>query len=295
MTPHESLRQKLESLMLTGHSIAGRLSDLKVSAGKTSLAGAIGREWFPDHRGLIRAAEGFLSAQGSLQESHLRTEISNWLREIGRVISDVSTGRRNGEITASMKRKWLRELAGHCESQSVKILVLRVNKTLSQIHLEVTKLESVWRPRGKMIAGGRILEGKDEIARILKGIDKSPLVVCDPYVSPATLLTLESLPISVEMVLLTETIDDRTKFYDDAQRLRGQGRKLRIGVVDRKGGSRPHDRFIVSPTRVWMIGASIKDIGKRDTMVIEVDNPGEVRVLMLDYIEGRRGVVRLDT
>jgi len=295
MTPHESLRKELESLMATGHSIAGRLSGLRVSAGKTSLAGAIGREWFPDYRGLIRSAEGFLSAEGSLQESNLLTETSNWLKEIGRVILDASTGRRTGEITASMKREWLRELSGDCRSKSVKTLVLRVGKTLSQIHLEVTKLESVWRPRGKMIAGGRVLEGKDEIVRILKGIDKGPLIICDPYASPATLLTLESSQPSVEIVLLTETIDDLTRFYGDAQKLRKQGRKLTIAVIDKKGGSRPHDRFIVSPTRVWMIGASIKDIGKRDTMVIEVDNPSEVRALLSDYIEGRRGVIRLNS
>jgi hypothetical protein len=292
--PHESFRQKLDSLMQTGQSIAGRLSDLKLSAGKVGLAGAIGREWLPDHRGLICAAKRLLGAQGSLQEASLRTETSNWLKEIGRAISDTSTGRRRGEITSSLKRKWLKELARQCRSKSLKVLVLGVNKTLSQIHIEVTKLESMWHPRGKMIVGGRVLEGRAEIAGILKGIDKGPVIVCDPYVSSATLVTLESVPLSTEMVLLTENTDDRSRFHDNVERLRGQGRRLTIGVIDKRGGSRPHDRFIVSPTRVWMVGASIKDIGKRDTMVIEIDNPSEVSALMSDYIEGRRGVVKFE-
>jgi hypothetical protein len=108
--PHESFRQKLDSLMQTGQSIAGRLSDLKLSAGKVGLAGAIGREWLPDHRGLICAAERLLGAQGSLQEASLRTETSNWLKEIRRAISDASTGRRRGEIRAcpeeGAQRNW---------------------------------------------------------------------------------------------------------------------------------------------------------------------------------------------
>jgi len=43
-----------------------------------------------------------------------------------------------------------------------------------------------------------------------------------------------------------------------------------------------------------MIGASIKDIGKKDTMVCEVDSADEVRTLLTDYMEGRRGKVKFE-
>lgn len=292
--PVSLFKLKLESLIKEGQTIAGRLSELKISAGNVCLAGVVGKEWFPERRGLIRAAERLLGAQGSVQETRLDAEIANWLGEIGRTVTEVPTGRRRGEVTATLKRKWLKDLAKQCDIKNARILVLRATKTLSRIVIDASKLETQWRPRGKVIVGGRVLEGREEIVRILKGIDKGPLIVCDPYVSSDTLTALESVPLSVSIILLTEKIQDRQKFMDYIRRLRDRGWQLKVGVFDVKSAEKPHDRFIVSPTRAWMIGGSIKDIGRKDTMIIEVDTPGQVRGLMMDYVEGRRGAVRME-
>jgi len=234
--PHESFRLKLESMIQTGQLIAERLSKSKISAGKVGLAGAIGKELFPDHRGLIGAAQRLLKVQGSYEEASLATETSKWLMEIGSSISGVPTGRRRGEITAGTKRKWLKDLAMNCKAKTMGALVLRVNSTLSRIHLEVAKLEAVWRPRGKMLVGGRILEGRDEIAGILRSVDNGPLIVCDPYVSTDTLVSLESSRASTEIVILTVNIDHKSKFDDYVRKLREQGRQLKIGIIDKAGG-----------------------------------------------------------
>jgi hypothetical protein len=220
-------------------------------------------------------------------------DVGNWLREIGETVTGAPAGRRRGEVSLSMKKRWLGRLAKDCRARSVKTVIMGVNRTLSGIQFELAKLETVWKPRGKLIEGGRLLEGEAEIESILKSVRQGPIMVCDPYCSIKTLSILEAACPDIELKLLTVHIHDRAKLEEHVQSLRRSGRRIEIGVIDLRCGQVPHDRFIVTPNRAWSIGASIKDIGKKDTMVAEIDDMGAAERLLLDYFVGKRGKVTM--
>jgi hypothetical protein len=53
-----------------------------------------------------------------------------------------------------------------------------------------------------------------------------------------------------------------------------------------------HDRYIIAQNRGWMVGASIKDIGNRDTLIHQLDNKEEVEKMIDDYLNGFKGTLQ---
>lgn len=93
------------------------------------------------------------------------------------------------------------------------------------------------------------------------------LLLCDPYVSPSTLYPFTVLKSKLRRIrILTSNIWDHEKFKNYKRRLR---RELGIEVEVRVN-KKLHDRYMIINDRCWSIGASIKDLGNKDTIIKEV-------------------------
>jgi hypothetical protein len=95
------------------------------------------------------------------------------------------------------------------------------------------------------------------------------LKICDPYVSSDTIKLLSSIPISIDILLLTDNNikDANTVNKQEVTRL---GNKVRI-----RKGTGLHDRFILTKGEGRSIGHSLKDFGSKNSylakMVSSVD------------------------
>lgn len=122
-----------------------------------------------------------------------------------------------------------------------------------------------------LISGGEIYRGKrlfeEKVITKLKGEVK----ICDPYVSVATLDILYAIKNKVKVRLLTQEIIELEKFKRYIKYLSKEKPNLTINVKIHRF-SKLHDRYILSESGDWSIGHSLKDLGKKDTIISELDS-----------------------
>jgi len=140
-----------------------------------------------------------------------------------------------------------------------------------------------------------LVKGVEELQRILGQLHKAPVIIiksgeyfvaikkfeeylasemqgeelllCDPYLSPYTLFPFTVLKDKLRRIrILTSNVQDQEKFKNYKRRLR---RELGIEVEVRVN-KKLHDRYMIIDDRCWSIGASIKDLGNKDTIIKEV-------------------------
>ena len=98
-------------------------------------------------------------------------------------------------------------------------------------------------------------------------ISESELDICDSYVSASTLFPLSRLNGRLKVIkLLTFNINDKMKFNEYKSKLE----KESGAKIDVRLSRRIHDRYLLNGSKCWFLGASIKDVGNKDTIIKEI-------------------------
>ena len=114
--------------------------------------------------------------------------------------------------------------------------------------------------------------------------------LCDPFVSPSTLYPFSALAGRASVLkLLTSNLFDESKFVDYCQRMEKEfGIEVQVRI-----NRHIHDRYLLASNRCWSIGASIKDLGNKDTVVKEItevaESMNELFLKRWDEADGERG------
>lgn len=112
-------------------------------------------------------------------------------------------------------------------------------------------------------------------------IKSEELWLCDSYVSSATLFPLSVLNGKVKSVkILTMNVQDSDKFRDYKKRMEKE-----TGIsIEVKLSNKIHDRYLITGDKCWSFGASIKDLGNKDTTIREIS---ELTASMKDLFQER--------
>lgn len=97
-------------------------------------------------------------------------------------------------------------------------------------------------------------------------VDHCPVVLCDSHISPATLFPFSQLKRDTAMRILSSNLYDQDKFTSYLEKMKKENH---LSIEVRKT-FKPHDRYIIAGEKVWSIGTSIKDLGNKDTLIIEL-------------------------
>ena len=123
---------------------------------------------------------------------------------------------------------------------------------------------SVIRFEGSKPRTGRMRLG--EVLATLKGMIR----ICDQYYGVRTLDSLDLVPTSCAVRFLT------AKTNESARQLAGalkDFRKVRPNVEFRIAAdpSQLHDRYVLSPSRLILVGHGLKDIGGKESFLVQID------------------------
>jgi hypothetical protein len=98
-------------------------------------------------------------------------------------------------------------------------------------------------------------------------VKSEEIQLCDSYVSPTTLFPFSALKEKVKFIkILTTNVHDADKFKEYRKKMQNET-SISIEV---KVSSKIHDRYLISREKCWSIGASIKDLGNKDTTIREI-------------------------
>lgn len=120
-----------------------------------------------------------------------------------------------------------------------------------------------------LLLPGEPFSASIKLKEILTGV-QGYVKVIDPYVDETTLEFLLSVPKDLPVKLLTAHTGGKKKerpFKRACKRFKIERPQFEIKKCDRK---LIHDRFVLTWTRGWNIGSSIKDIGKGLSMIKEI-------------------------
>jgi len=95
---------------------------------------------------------------------------------------------------------------------------------------------------------------------------KGDLLVCDTYVDHKTFDYLALAHKATSIKLLTENVQNETRFRRDLAAFTKQY-KIPIEVRQTTG---LHDRYVIYPSGMLLFGSSIKDIGKKQSLVVRL-------------------------
>jgi len=183
-------------------------------------------------------------------------------------------GRRAVNFKANVhnaKKKWLIE-----QKDSILYLTIgglkRIRKVLGQIEKSpVHVIKS-----GQSFTAIKLLE-----EFLAQEIQSEEILFCDPHISSSTLFPLSRLKGKVRSIkILTSNVHDSDKFREYKKKMEKET-DMAIGV---RLTNKIHDRYLISGDRCWSFGASIKDLGNKDTTIREIS---EVTASMKDLFAER--------
>ena len=109
------------------------------------------------------------------------------------------------------------------------------------------------------VKAGEIKKGQDAIIDILSNQLNEYVKIWDPYISVDSIKLLSNVQQSVDILILTQKITDLNTLSNQVSQLQNK-------VAIRKGVNL-HDRFILTKGEGWFIGHSLKDFGKKTSLL----------------------------
>jgi hypothetical protein len=107
---------------------------------------------------------------------------------------------------------------------------------------------------------------------LLQEVQSENLLLCDAYISASTLFPfLPIAPRLKSMKILTSQVQDGEKFRE----YRSKMQKETSIVIEVKVNNKIHDRYLITGDKCWSFGASIKDLGNKDTTIREISEVTE--------------------
>ncbi len=116
---------------------------------------------------------------------------------------------------------------------------------------------------------------------LMTEIKEKEVLLCDSHISHSTLYPFAILKGKIELLkILTANIYDSNKLKEYKKKME---KEMGI-VVEIKVNKKIHDRYLISGKKCWHFGASIKDLGNKDTTIKEIS---EVVASMRELFEER--------
>lgn len=170
----------------------------------------------------------------------------------------LSVGYRVNSKNATLFRQWankvLKEylLKGYSVNERFERLERRVTKTEEKIEFFVrTSLP----PVEGIFFNGQIFDAYVFVSDLIKSA-KQRIVLIDNYIDESVLMLMEKRNPKVNAEIYTSQISPQLQA--DINRHNQQYAPVKVSTF-----SKSHDRFLVIDEKVYLIGASIKDLGKR--------------------------------
>jgi len=170
----------------------------------------------------------------------------------------LSVGYRVNSINATLFRKWankiLKEylLRGYALNQRFEHLEKRVTKTEEKIDFFV---KTALPPVQGIFYQGEIFDAFVFVSNLIKSAKKT-VVLIDNYIDESVLLLLSKRQKKVNAEIYTKQISSQLQL--DLKKHNSQYNPINISK-----SARFHDRFLIIDNTVYLIGASIKDLGKK--------------------------------
>ena len=170
----------------------------------------------------------------------------------------LSVGYRVNSLNATYFRKWA--------SKVLKEYLIRgyvINPRLEQLEKRVTKTEeeiaffvkTALPPVEGIFFDGQIYDAYELICSLIKSA-KARIVLIDNYVDDTVLTMLDKRKTGVSATIYTQKTSPQ--FQLDIAKHNAQ-----YTAIDVKEFTKSHDRFLILDNQVYLIGASLKDLGKK--------------------------------
>lgn len=131
--------------------------------------------------------------------------------------------------------------------------VEHLSKKVDTIYLQIQSAEL---PKQGVFFDGQVFDAYELASKIIRSAKKS-IVLIDNYIDENSLLHLCKKEKNVKVVLLTKSISKQLQL--DVKKANDQ-----YGNFEIKTFNKSHDRFlIIDQTKVYHLGASLKDLGKK--------------------------------
>ena len=167
-------------------------------------------------------------------------------------------GYRVNSINATYFRKWassvLKEylIRGYAINPRLEQLEKRVKQTEEKITFFV---KTPLPPVEGIFFDGQIYDAYEFICGIIKSA-KARIVLIDNYVDDTVLTMLDKREACVSATIYTQKISPQLQLDIDKH-------NAQYPAIDVKEFTKSHDRFLILDNKVYLIGASIKDLGKK--------------------------------
>jgi hypothetical protein len=107
---------------------------------------------------------------------------------------------------------------------------------------------------------------------LVQEIQSEGLLLCDAYVSASTLFPFLAVAGRLKSIrILTSQVHDGEKFREYKNKMQ----KETSIVIEVKMSTKIHDRYMITGDKCWSFGASIKDLGNKDTTIREISEVTE--------------------
>ena len=133
-------------------------------------------------------------------------------------------------------------------------------------------------------APGENFKGYTKVRAIISMAQESVYLI-DPFPAEKTLVTLDSAKDGVDIWFLTHKLNDKRKqreFEILAETFKAQRPRFEVRIDSKY---QLHDRYIITESKVWTIGSSIKDFGNKLSSIIELDSEaaGKIREMFISF------------
>jgi len=205
---------------------------------------------------------------GELEEESTCAKIAQVQNEGGRMVERVqkyynldmilSVGYRVNSRNATSFRRWansvLKEylLRGYAINPRLEQLEQRVTRTEEKIDFFV---RTALPPVEGIFYDGQIFDAYEFVSKLIKSAKKE-IVLIDNYVDETVLTMLDKRAPAVKATIYTKQVS--AQFQLDINRHNAQ-----YPPIDVQAFNKAHDRFLIIDDKVYHIGASLKDLGKK--------------------------------
>lgn len=147
--------------------------------------------------------------------------------------------------------------------------ITKLRGAIKDLKHERKKLDQIIESIPIFPGGIALMPGQYEAFKIIRDLMssvKNKLYLVDPWVNETIFDEyLDALPIHIHIKILTRNFNN--KFLTRAKMFKTKNSKFEV-----KKSDEIHDRYMIIDDRAWIIGPSIKDIGKKTYVIVEFIN-----------------------
>ncbi len=134
---------------------------------------------------------------------------------------------------------------------------------------EVEEILSVSGPQVIYVEDGQPRTARARLAEILATLN-GEVRICDPYYGAHSLDVLQMIPSSCEVHFLTARTNEKTnKLHREISDFKNEYPHIKLRAYPKP--VELHDRYLIDQNRLWLLGHGIKDIGNKESFIIQID------------------------